>query len=114
MAIIYISHRMAEVWLSDWVSVRAMGMSAAWCATSSTRRELVRMMVGRRSAISSIKNGHSCGQPRLRVEDLTDGGKIKPSSLVVHAAKSSASWLVGAGRSELAQLIFGCAKPPPG
>ncbi len=47
------------------------------------------MMVGR--PLSDLFNKErdifAASQPRLRVEDLTDGGKAKPSSLVVHAAE---------------------------
>ena len=78
--------------------------------------ELVRMMVGRPlSDLFNKERDIPCGQPRLRVEDLTDGGKIKPSSLVVHAGEIvGLAGLVGAGRSELAQLIFGVRKATAG
>ncbi len=59
MAIIYISHRMAEVYeLSDRVSVLRDGQYVGSLVRDKLNApELVRMMVGRRSAISSIKNG---------------------------------------------------------
>ena len=78
--------------------------------------ELVRMMVGRPlSDLFNKERDIPRGQPRLRVEDLTDGGKIKPSSLVVHAGEIvGLAGLVGAGRSELAQLIFGVRKATAG
>ncbi|SMD72186.1 Ribose import ATP-binding protein RbsA [Klebsiella pneumoniae] len=74
------------------------------------------MMVGRPlSDLFNKERDIPCGQPRLRVEDLTDGGKIKPSSLVVHAGEIvGLAGLVGAGRSELAQLIFGVRKATAG
>ncbi len=96
----------------------AMGsMSAALVRDKLNAPELVRMMVGRPlSDLFNKERDIPRGQPRLRVEDLTDGGKIKPSSLVVHAGEIvGLAGLVGAGRSELAQLdLPGCAKPPPG
>ncbi len=78
--------------------------------------ELVRMMVGRPlSDLFNKERDIPRGQPRLRVEDLTDGGKVKPSSLVVHAGEIvGLAGLVGAGRSELAQLIFGVRKATAG
>lgn len=74
------------------------------------------MMVGRPlSDLFNKERDIPRGQPRLRVEDLTDGGKIKPSSTVVHAGEIvGLAGLVGAGRSELAQLIFGVRKATAG
>ncbi len=73
------------------------------------------MMVGRPLSYFNKERDIPRGQPLLRVEDLTDGGKIKPSSLVVHAGEIvGLAGLVGAGRSELAQLIFGVRKATAG
>ena len=118
MAIIYISHRMAEVYeLSDRVSVLRDGQYVGSLVRDKLNApELVRMMVGRPlSDLFNKERDIPRGQPRLRVEDLTDGGKIKPSSLVVHAGEIvGLAGLVGAGRSELAQLIFGVRKATAG
>ncbi len=119
MAIIYISHRMAEVYeLSDRVSVLRDGQYVGSLVRDKLNApELVRMMVGRPlSDLFNKERDIPRGQPRLRVEDLTDGGKIKPSSLVVHAGEIvGLAGLVGAGRSELAQLsLRGAQRPPPG
>lgn len=111
LAIIYISHRMAEVYdLSDRVSVLRDGAyvgSLARAELSSSR--LVQMMVGR-----SLKDFYrhdrraAAGEVVLEVRGLTDGKKVKPASLKVHAGEIvGLAGLVGAGRTELARLIFG-------
>ena len=118
MAIIYISHRMAEVYeLSDRVSVLRDGQYVGSLTRDKLNAsELVRMMVGRPlSDLFNKERDISPGQPRLRVEDLTDGGKVKASSLVVRAGEIvGLAGLVGAGRSELAQLIFGVRRATGG
>ncbi|TDQ20349.1 monosaccharide ABC transporter ATP-binding protein (CUT2 family) [Raoultella sp. BIGb0149] len=114
MAIIYISHRMVEVYeLSDRVSVLRDGQYVGSLTRDRLNAsELVRMMVGRPlSDLFNKERDIPLGQPRLRVQDLTDGSKVKPSSLVVHAGEIvGLAGLVGAGRSELAQLVFGVRK----
>ncbi|WP_187488977.1 sugar ABC transporter ATP-binding protein [Duffyella gerundensis] len=118
MAIIYISHRMAEVYeLSDRVSVLRDGQYVGSLTREELNaHELVRMMVGR--PLSDLFNKDRTiakGKARLRIDGLTDGGKIKPCSLVVHAGEIvGLAGLVGAGRSELAQLIFGVHKASGG
>ena len=111
MAIIYISHRMAEVYeLSDRVSVLRDGQYVGSLVRDKLNApELVRMMVGRPlSDLFNKERDIPRGQPRLRVEDLTDGGKVKPSSLVVHAGEIvGLAGLVGAGRTEAVQCLFG-------
>ncbi|HDH7798045.1 TPA: sugar ABC transporter ATP-binding protein [Raoultella ornithinolytica] len=118
MAIIYISHRMAEVYeLSDRVSVLRDGQYVGSLTRDKLNAsELVRMMVGRPlSDLFNKERDIPPGQPRLRVEDLTDGGKVKASSLVVRAGEIvGLAGLVGAGRSELAQLIFGVRRASGG
>ena len=118
MAIIYISHRMAEVYeLSDRVSVLRDGQYVGSLTRDKLNAsELVRMMVGRPlSDLFNKERDIPPGQPRLRAEDLTDGGKVKASSLVVRAGEIvGLAGLVGAGRSELAQLIFGVRRATGG
>lgn len=118
MAIIYISHRMAEVYeLSDRVSVLRDGQYVGSLTHDNLNaNELVRMMVGR--PLSDLFNKDRSipfGDIRLAVNHLTDGGKVHPSSLAVRAGEIvGLAGLVGAGRSELAQLVFGVRKPTGG
>ncbi|MFC0226751.1 sugar ABC transporter ATP-binding protein [Serratia aquatilis] len=111
MAIIYISHRMAEVYeLSDRVSVLRDGQYVGSLTRDNlSASELVRMMVGRPlSDLFNKEHGIAVGAARLALHNLTDGKKVKPVSLQVCSGEIVAlAGLVGAGRSELAQLIFG-------
>jgi ribose transport system ATP-binding protein len=118
MAIIYISHRMAEVYeLSDRVSVLRDGQYVGSLTRENLNaNELVRMMVGRPlSDLFNKERDIAQGEVRLNVHQLTDGAKIKPVSLWVKSGEIvGLAGLVGAGRSELAQLIFGVRKPTGG
>ena len=117
MAIIYISHRMEEIYeLADRVSVlrdgQYVGSISRENLDSST---LIQMMVGRPLTDLFNKEQIKCGEEVLRIEQLSDGKKVKQVSLVIHAGEIvGLSGLVGSGRSELAHLIFGTHKPIAG
>ncbi|MBD1566499.1 sugar ABC transporter ATP-binding protein [Vibrio sp. SA48] len=117
LAIIYISHRMAEIYeLADRVSVLRDGKYVG----SLTREKLdastlVQMMVGRSLTDLFNKEQISLGEEVLRIEKLSDGNKVRQASLTIRAGEIVAlSGLVGAGRSELAHLLFGASKPTEG
>ncbi|WP_279050418.1 sugar ABC transporter ATP-binding protein [Cedecea davisae] len=118
MAIIYISHRMAEIYeLSDRVSVLRDGQYVGGLTRENLNAsELVRMMVGRPlSDLFNKEHNIPLGSPRLNVHHLTDNGKVQPVSLHVRSGEIvGLAGLVGAGRSELAQLIFGVRKATGG
>ena len=104
LAIIYISHRMAEVYeLSDRVSVLRDGTYVGTLVGDDISAEkLVKMMVGR--DLSSFykhdhvaKAGSAHGQPMLAVEGVTDGGRrVHPVQL--HALCRRGARPRGAGR----------------
>jgi ribose transport system ATP-binding protein len=120
IAIIYISHRMEEVYsLADRVSVLRDGEYVGTLERGEISSErLVQMMVGRslKDFYEHTTTGRAerNGSPLLRVVGLTDGHKIKPASLDLYAGEVvGLAGLVGAGRTELARLIFG-ADPKTG
>lgn len=92
MAIIYISHRMAEVYeLSDRVSVLRDGQYVGSLIRDKLNAsELVRMMVGRPlSDLFNKERDIPLGSPRLNVHHLTDGKKCSRAACRCVPVKSS-------------------------
>ena len=112
LAIIYISHRMAEVYeLSDRVSVLRDGTYVGTILRDEMTPELVvRMMVGR-DLSSFYKKSHRFvpdAPPVLEVRGLGDGRRVHDVSFDLHPGEVlGLAGLVGAGRTEMARMLFG-------
>jgi ribose transport system ATP-binding protein len=110
MAIIYISHRMAEIYeLSDRLSVFRDGEYIGELTRpefSSDR--IIEMMVGRKIEDLYPEKTSAPGEVVLRVKNMSDKEWVKNASLELRAGEVlGLAGLVGAGRTELARLIFG-------
>ena len=119
LAIIYISHRMAEVYeLAERVSVLRDGGYVGTLGREEIKPEsIVRMMVGRdlSSFYKKEHHGSSTGRAVLEVEGLADGRRVKRGSLVLHEGEVlGLAGLVGAGRTELARLVYGAEERTAG
>jgi ribose transport system ATP-binding protein len=113
IAIIYISHRMEEIYqLADRVSVlRDSGYVGTLDRAGLSASKLVSMMVGR-DLSSFYKKEHRApaGEPKavLSVRGIGDGRRVHDCSFDAHAGEVlGIAGLVGSGRTELARLIFG-------
>ena len=110
---IYVSHRMPEIFrLCDAVSVLRDGRHVGTRSTEGlTGPELVRMMIGRSVAEYFPHHlGGAPGEELLRVEGLSSPGKFQDVSFSLRAGEVvGLAGLVGAGRSEIAQALFGLA-----
>src|SRR5215207_5660010 len=110
VGIVYISHRLEEVFLlADRVTVLRDGEFVGTKLVSETREaELISMMVGRTIDNLFPKLEVVAGAPVLQVENLTRKPDTCNCSFTVHAGEMvGLAGLVGSGRSELAQVIFG-------
>jgi ribose transport system ATP-binding protein len=109
VTIIYISHRLEEVFrISDRVSVMRDGRYVTTKNTSETnRQELITLMVGRELKESYPQRKTLPGAVALEVKNLTGNGDRNISFSVRKGEILGISGLVGAGRTELAQLLFG-------
>ena len=110
MAIIYISHRMAEIYeLGDRLSVFRDGEYIGELTRpefSSDR--IIEMMVGRKLEDLYPEKTHAPVTLSSECENMSDKEHVKNASLEVRAGEVlGLSGLVGAGRTELARLIFG-------
>ena len=117
MAIIYISHRMAEVYeLADRLSVLRDGEYVGELKRSEfSADKVIEMMVGRRLEDFYEHTKHSAGQVVLEVKNMSDGNRVKNANFQFRQGEVlGLAGLVGAGRTELARLIFGADKRKSG
>ena len=111
ITVIYVSHRMEEIFhLCDTISMLRDGCHIATEPISETNRSrVVQQMVGRN--VEVVKPNHlqrPLGAELIRVENLSSPGKFQGINFVLHAGEVlGLAGLVGAGRSEVAQAIFG-------
>jgi rhamnose transport system ATP-binding protein len=110
VGVVYISHRMAEIFaLADRVTVLRDGARVATKPVSATSEpELIAMMVGRAIEQLFPKVAARVGEPVLEVRDLVAPPVVRGVSLSVRAGEIvGLAGLIGSGRSELAQAVFG-------
>ena len=116
VTIIYISHRMEEVFeLSDRVSILRDGMYIGTKDIEEVdRKHLITMMVGRELTESYPSRSTTIGETVLEVKDLCGNGDFDISFQLKKGEVLGLAGLVGAGRTELAKVIYGAAKMTSG
>jgi ribose transport system ATP-binding protein len=112
ISVLYISHRLAEVQrVADRVVVLRDGRNAGDLAREQIGRDaMVRLMVGRDlTQFYARKHGATPGPVRLDVRGVTfAGGPARPISFALRGGEIvGMAGLVGAGRTELAEALFG-------
>jgi len=116
-AIIFISHRFEDMYrLASRVTVfRDSNYIGSWKVDEITNQDLIMAMVGREISQLFPKKQVELGEEVLRVEGFSKAGYFADISFAVHKGEIlGLTGLVGAGRSELCQTIFGIMKPDSG
>jgi ribose transport system ATP-binding protein len=117
IGIIYISHRLDEVFeICDRVTVMRDGHHIQTQPTAELSRErLIELMVGRKLEGEFPKRNVAIGELRLEVRGLSREGVVRDVSFGVRRGEVvTITGLVGAGRTELARLIFGADRMDTG
>lgn len=118
VTIVFVSHRLEEIFaVTDTISVLRDGKHVATVHTRETSRdELVKLMVGRSVEETPHFSTTAAADNRevLRVRDLAVKGVFENISFSVRGGEiAGIAGLVGAGRTELVEAIFGTGRKRP-
>jgi ABC-type sugar transport system ATPase subunit len=111
ITLIYVSHRIEELFaLCDHITVLRDGKHVATeKIAETTPHRVVTQMIGRELLIATPNHlAREPGAERLRIEGLSSPGQFSDISLSVRAGEIvGIAGIVGAGRSETVQAVFG-------
>lgn len=117
IAVVYISHRMSEIFeIADEITILRDGRQViAGPVSEFDENKVIRHMVGRELNDIFTREKGAPGEEVLRVENLSRKGAFEPISFSVHAGEVLGfSGLMGAGRTEIMRCIFGLDRPDSG
>ncbi len=110
IGIIYISHRLDEIErLADRISVLRDGSHVGTCKAGEVSRDaLIALMVGRTLESEFPERTSRPGPVRFEVDGVRRAGSTESVTFDIHQGEVvGLTGLVGAGRTELARVIFG-------
>ena len=113
VSVVYVSHRLAEIFaLCDSVSVLKDGRLVGTRAVGETSTdELIRLMVGRDVHLARAGEASRPGAVVLEAEDVAAPPPVRSASLSVRAGEIVClAGLIGSGRSEFCEAIFGARR----
>jgi ABC-type sugar transport system ATPase subunit len=117
ISVIYISHKLDEIFeISDEISVYRDGRFIDALVTKETQRgRLIELMVGREIKDLFPKEAAQIGETILKVENLTRKGEFEGISFELRRGEIlGVAGLMGAGRSEIMETLFGIRKKTSG
>ena len=117
VGVVYISHRMDEIFtISDKISVLRDGEYRGSLVTADTNEdEVTQLMIGRSLDLTAAIEHAPIGKVALEVRDLACGSLFHDVNFKVRAGEVVGFYgLVGAGRTEIAETLFGLRSPTAG
>jgi ribose transport system ATP-binding protein len=117
VGVIYISHRMEEIFrITDRITVLRDGQYRGTLTTAETNEEEVtQQMIGRSLDLSRNASHHELGEVALEVRGLSCGKLFRDVDFEVRRGEVLGFYgLVGAGRTEIAETLFGLREPSAG
>ena len=115
--VLYVSHRLREVLnLADRIVVMKDGHFVAELdPKEATEDDIITLMAGRKIEAIYPDRRATFGETTLTVEGLSRVGEFEDAALSLHSGEIlSLFGLVGSGRSELVETIFGARRPHSG
>lgn len=116
-AILFISHKFEEIFrVADrWTCLRDGEHVGEGAIAQASQQELVRLMIGRSIDQVFPKRAVPIGDVALEVEGLANATEFADISFTLRAGEILGLYgLVGAGRSEVMQAVFGLTRPTRG
>ncbi|MEE9573809.1 MAG: sugar ABC transporter ATP-binding protein [Candidatus Neomarinimicrobiota bacterium] len=110
ISIIYISHRMEELFeIGDLVTILRDGKKVGTKLIQDTNREeLIRLMVNRKINELFIREEPQLGKEVLKIKNMSRRGVLNKINFSLHKGEIlGIAGLLGSGRTELARSIFG-------
>ncbi|MBN2031189.1 sugar ABC transporter ATP-binding protein [bacterium] len=110
VSIIFISHRLEEAYdIGDRVTVLRDGRHIGTCDMDQIQKtDLIKMMVNRELKEQYPRIRMQAGEEILRVENVNKKGILKDITFSLHRGEIlGITGLMGAGRTELARILFG-------
>jgi len=117
VGIVYISHRMEEIFkITDRISILRDGSYRGTLNTAeTTEEEVTQAMIGRKLDLSRHETTHELGEVMLEVRGLSCGKLYQDVSFSVREGEVLGFYgLVGAGRTEIVETLFGLRRPNAG
>src|SRR5260370_8520407 len=117
VAILFISHFIDEILgLGDEVTVLRSGKRVITSPTSALNpKQTLRYIIGTKPPAFFPKEDAQIGMPVVSVRGLSGAGFVEDMSFDVRAGEILGFFgLVGSGRSEVAQMLFGFMRPDQG
>jgi simple sugar transport system ATP-binding protein len=117
VSIVFVSHRLAEVLeIASRVTVLRDGrLVGVYPTAGMTQSHLTELMTGKTFDTGIAAQDRSGASPVLQVQGLTRAGEFHDITLTIRRGEVlGLTGLIGAGRTELGQCLFGMTRPDAG